>query len=477
MSGAELGREARTVSPGWVMTVCAGSTFIAFLDFSVVNIAFPEISHSFARISINSLTWIVSGYAVAFAALLAPGGRIADAIGRKGVFLWSLVVFTLASLVCGLAPSVGWLIAARFVQGAASGGMVPSALGLILATTPRERIGHAVSIWTTAAGFSAVIGPAVGGVLLHIFSWRAVFLINLPFGAAMLAGGLVVLPAHVKGAADRLPDFTGSLALGLGVAGVVSALTEGDSWGWLDARTIGLAVAGLVLVAVSVLRSRTHQAPAIDLAVWRSRAFQIANLGLSMLSAVMFAWMLGAPLFAAAVWHWPVLDTAAALCVGGAASMAGALAAGRFKTATVRVRAGVAGSLMFAGSNAIWASSLFGPRPDFLAAWLPAAILGGGGLGLALTSLSTIAAGTITPLKFAGGLGMITSVRQVGGAIGVAGVATILASNAVPESISSFHEVFIAAMAVNICCAVIVSSLIVVLRPSRQPSAQVYAEG
>lgn len=472
MSNVEVERKpkAGVINPARVMAVCTGVSFIAFLDFSVVNIAFPEILKDFTHTSISTMTWIVSGYAVAFAAFLALGGPVADSIGRRTVFLWSLAGFTIASVVCGLAPSIGWLVAARFVQGAAAGGMVPSALGLILSTAPRERIPHAVAVWTTASGLSAVVGPAVGGVLLGAFGWRSVFLINLPLGGILLLGGLAALPRHVRGSGDRLPDPIGGAALGLGIAGVVSTLTEADKWGWRDARTLGLGILGLALILVSVLRSRTHQAPAIDLAVWRSPAYKIANLGLAMLSGTLFAWMLGAPLFAATIWHWPVLGTAGALCIGGAAFMAGSLSAGRLTNPATRVKAAMLGSVLFAGSNAIWASNLFGSRPNFWGGWLPAALLGGGGLGIALTCLSTIAAGAIVPLKFAGGLGMMLSVRQVGGAIGVAGFAIIIASGAMPGSVSSFHHVFDAAIAVNVSCALLASALIAALRPSRRPN-------
>jgi EmrB/QacA subfamily drug resistance transporter len=472
MFRVEVGHKhkADEVDSARVMAVCTGVTFMAFLDFSVINIAFPEISRDFTHTSISTMTWVVSGYAVTFAALLALGGRVADSVGRRTVFLWSLAAFTIASIMCGLAPSVGWLIATRFVQGAAAGGMVPSALGLILSATPRERIPHALAVWTTASGFSAVIGPAVGGVLLQAFGWRSVFLINMPVGVLLLLGGLAALPRHVRGSGDRLPDFPGSAALGLGVVGVVSTLTEAGTWGWLNPRTLGLGILGLALILVSVLRSRTHHAPVIDVTMWRSPAYKIASLGLGMISATLFAWMLGAPLFAATIWHWPVLDTSGALCVGGVASMAGSLSAGRLPNPAARVKGAMLGSLLFAGSNAIWASNLFGSRPDFWSGWLPAAILGGGGLGLALTCLSAIAAGAVVPLKFAGGLGMVLSVRQVGGAVGVAGFAAIMASSSAGGSVSSFHYVFYAAMALNICCAFVASALIVAIRPSRPPN-------
>jgi EmrB/QacA subfamily drug resistance transporter len=469
-AAAERKREGGEVNPARVLALCSGVTFLAFLDFAIVNIAFPPILDEFPDTSINTMTWIVSGYAVMFAALLAPAGRIADSVGRRNVFLWSVGAFTVASLVCGVAPSVEWLIAGRFVQGAAAGGMVPAALGLILATTPPERIPRAVALWSTAAGFAAAIGPAVGGLLLEAFGWRAVFLVNLPFGVALVMGGVAVLPAHVRGSGDRRPDAIGTVALGLGVVGVVSALTEGENWGWGSAATIGVGVVGLALVGASVLRSRTHPAPAIDVEVWRSPTYKIATRALGLISITMFAWNLAAPLFAATIWDWTILETAGALSVGAVSFMVASLSVGRLTDPGVRVKVAILGCLLFAGSNAIWASDLFGATPNFLGAWLPAAILGGGGLGLAMTCLSTMVAGALAPLKFAGGMGMTLAVRQVGGAIGVAGFAAIIASSAEPGGIASFHNVFYALIVVNVACALAVGALLPVFRRPSTPT-------
>lgn len=469
----EQQRKPGTVNPARVFALCSGASFLAFLDLSITSIAFPDILKDFPGTSLNSMTWVLSGYSVMVAAMLAPAGRLADGVGRRTVFLWSLTGFSIASLVCAAAPSVWWLIAARFVQGVAAGGMIPAALGLILATTPRERIPRAVGGWSAVAGFSAVIGPAAGGLLLHVFGWRAVFYVNLPLCAALLIGGLAALPRDVRGSGNRLPDPVGSVALALGIAGVVSALTEGDTWGWGGARTIGLGIVGIALIVGTVLRSRTNQAPAIDIAVWHSPVYKIASLGLGMLNMTMFAWMLAAPLFAASIWHWTVLQTAGALSIGAVSSMTGSLSAGRLTKPAHQVKVAVLGSLLFAGSNAIWASDLFASRSNFWGGWLPAALLGGGGLGLAITCLSTLAARTVPPVRFASGLGMTLTVRQVGGAVGVAGLASIMASSAVPGSISSFHHVYAVAMAVNIVCALVVSALFAALRPSSTPDEAV----
>ncbi|MFH8370603.1 MFS transporter [Streptomyces sp. NPDC018031] len=466
---AERTDTTREVDPARVLALCSGASFMAFLDLSIISIAFPDVQDDFPGTSLNTLTWVISGYTILLAAVLTPAGRIADSLGRRTVFLWSLAAFTAASLVCAAAPSVWWLIVARFVQGAAAGGMIPAALGLILATTPRERIPRAVGTWSAVAGFSAVIGPAAGGLLLRAFGWRSVFYINLPLCGAMLVAAVVMLPrGRLRGTGDRLPDAVGSVALALGIGGVVSALTEGDTWGWGDVRTIGLGLAGLALVAVTVLRSRTHPAPALEMAVWRSPVFRTANLGLGMLNMTMFAWMLAAPLFAADIWHWSVLQTAGALSIGAVSSMVGSLAAGRLTRPSAQVKVTVLGALSFTASNAIWASDLFGPTPNFLGGWLPAAILGGGGLGLAITCLSSLAAGTVPPQKFAGGLGMTLTVRQVGGAVGVAGFASIMASGS--AGVSSYHHVYVAAMAVNIVCAAVVCTMLAMLRPKPAPA-------
>ncbi|MFC0598390.1 MFS transporter [Streptomyces palmae] len=464
---AERTRNPEKVDPARVLALCSGASFMAFLDLSIISIAFPDILDDFPGTSLNTMTWILSGYSVMLAAVLTLAGRIADSVGRRTVFLWSLAAFTASSLVCALAPSVGWLVAARFVQGGAAGGMIPAALGLILSTTPRERIARAVGTWSAVAGFSAVFGPAAGGLLLRAFGWRSVFYVNLPLCGAMLIAAVVMLPRQLRGTGDRLPDAVGSVALALGIAGVVSALTEGDAWGWGDVRTIGLGGAGIALVVGAVLRSRTHRAPALETTVWRSPVFRTANVGLGLLNMTMYAWMLAAPLFAADIWHWSVLETAGALSVGAVSSMVGSLAAGRLTRPAAQVKVTVLGALSFAGSNAIWASSLFGSTPNFWGAWLPAAILGGGGLGLAITCLSTMAAGTVPPLKFAGGLGMTLTVRQVGGAIGVAGFASITASSADPGSVSSFHHVYVAAMIVNIVGALVICTMLRTLRTPR----------
>ena len=448
------GGPARPASPGQVLLLCTGATFMAFLDLSVVNIAFPKIIEDFSDASLSTLTWVISGYAVLFAAILTPAGRLADSVGRTTVFLWSVLGFTLASMACGLATGPEWLIAARGVQGAFAAGMIPAALGLILTTTPPQQVTKAIGTWSAVAGFSAVIGPALGGVLVEGLSWRSVFYLNVPVGVLLLVAGFRHLPRQRAEAGKPLPDLVGTAALALGIGLVVTSLTESDSWGWSGARTPGLLVLGLVLMVLAALRSRRHPSPAIATELWRSRAYASVNLVSALMGIAMFAWLLAAAIFATEVWGWSIMQAAGAMSVGAFASMITAGAAGNVTRPTTQRTLVVVGALMFAACTAWMGSGLLTTDPAFWTVWVPTGLLGGGGLGFATTCLSSIAASSLPPTHFAVGVGMNLTARQIGGGIGTAMLAAILAaSHATP--LDAFHDLYLACAGVSVAAAAV----------------------
>ena len=447
----EAGGKAE-INPGLVLLICSGATFMAFLDLSVVNIAFPKIIAHFPQSSLATLTWVISGYAVMFAALLTPLGRLADTAGRTKVFLGSLVGFTIASMLCGAATSATWLIIARFVQGGMAAGMIPAALGLVMASTPLPKLTKAIGAWSAAAGFSAVIGPVIGGLLVEEFSWRSVFYINGPVGLLLLIAGARALPKHLAPSGSKSPDLIGTLALTLGIGGVVAALTEGEHWGWGNYKTLGLLVLGLLLVAYSLVRSRSHEAPAIEVGLWKSVRFARTNLVSSVFGVSMFAWLLAGPLWLTAIWHWSILQTAGALSVGAFGSMVSSTVAGRITDGRKHRSLVFIGLIMFAICTGVQASSLFDEHVRFWSVWVPGGFVGGWGLGFAATALSSIAATSLPPVRFAAGVGMNLTARQVGGAIGTAGLAAIMASYANP-GVNAFHAVYIACTIATVIAA------------------------
>ncbi|WP_420107257.1 MFS transporter [Nocardia asteroides] len=197
-----------TTSPGVAgrtLAVAVGAAFIAFLDLSVVNIAFPTIAETYPATATSTLTWIVSGYAIAFAALLTPAGRLADVLGRRRLLVLALAGFAVTSLLCGLAPGADWLIAGRVLQGATAAFMVPAALGLVLAVTPRAKIGAAIGAWSAAGGFAAVVGPAIGGALVESLGWRSVFLVNVPIALILIVPGLRLPRPRARTGTPRCP--------------------------------------------------------------------------------------------------------------------------------------------------------------------------------------------------------------------------------------------------------------------------------
>src|SRR4051794_27744132 len=188
-----------------VAVACAGA-FLAFLDATIVNIAFPDISRSFAGSGRDALSWVLDGYFVVIAALLVPAGGLADRFGHKRIFLLGVAGFTAASLLCALAPSLGFLIAFRVVQGVGAALVAPTSLALVLDAFPADRRAAGVGIWGAAAAAAAAVGPTLGGALVELSDWRLVFLVNLPLGVAVVWFGSKALRERPQ-LDSRLPDL------------------------------------------------------------------------------------------------------------------------------------------------------------------------------------------------------------------------------------------------------------------------------
>ncbi|WP_333768294.1 DHA2 family efflux MFS transporter permease subunit [Streptomyces sp. IBSBF 2435] len=449
------GTAART---GVVLLLSAGATFIAFLDTTVVNVAFPDLAESFPADRVSDLSWVVSSYAVLFAALLTPAGRIADAFGRKKLFLTSLAGFTVTSALCACAPNLPWLITARALQGATAAGMIPAALGLLLATTPPQRLPAAIGAWGAAGSMATAAGPALGGVLVDAFGWRAVFLINVPAGAALVLAGIRGLPERT-GARRRLPDPLGTVAVTAGIALLVLGLTKGSDWSWAEAATVACVAVGAALIAVALVRSARHGAPAVETALFRNRTFAVASAAAAFTGASLFGWLLSSPLFLTAVWHYSVLKAGFAVTPGALTSAVAAVAVG--KLAKPHQLPAVVGASMAAfAAVSVWAYLSLGTDTRFLTLWLPLGLIGGAAFGAALTALSTAAARSLPPQQFASGAGMTTTARQLGGSLGVAATASVIAAHGIGGP-QAYRDVFL------ICGALAAVAALVGLAMSR----------
>src|ERR1035437_5796992 len=290
----------------WIVTliVCAG-VFMASLDLFIVNIAFPSIERSFHHASLGSLSWIFSGYAIVFAALLVPAGRWADAFGRKRAFLLGLAIFVLASVGCAVSPSIGWLIAARVVQAAGGALMLPTSLGLILPEfAPHERH-SAIGAWAATGAIAAATGPPLGGLLVQA-DWRLVFLVNVPVGLLGLVFGARILSERREVGAHR-PDLLGALTFIVAIGALVVAIVNGQDLGWASPRVMGLLVLTAILLPVIWWRSERPPSPLFEPAMLRVRSFSLALTASILFFAGFAAMLLSGVLFLTTVWHEDVL--------------------------------------------------------------------------------------------------------------------------------------------------------------------------
>lgn len=416
------------VSRRWLaFAVSVAGALMAFLDVTIVSVAFPAIESSFPEASRASLSWILSGYNIVFAALLVPAGRFADIAGRRRLFLGGVLGFLLASSACAAAPSVEALVAARLAQAAAAAAIIPSSLALVLDEFPVGERARGASLWAAAAALSAGIGPLLGGQLSSGGAWQLVFLVNLPIGLACLLAGHRLLRDPELGERPG-PDLLGSALVAAAVGFLVLAVVEGNRWGWGSAAIVGsLLLAALLLAAFLRLCCR-HRAPVVDLELFRDRAVTVGNLGTLVFSAAGYGIILVNVFFLSGVWGYAPTTVGLALTPAPLAMAVSATIGGRLAERRGQRPPAIAGAVLFA-AGATWFALALGPEPDLLGHWLPGAVITGTGAGLAYPALGSAAVITLAPERFGVGSAMNAMFRQLGAAIGVAAVVAVLGSS------------------------------------------------
>jgi NTE family protein len=437
-----------------VLVVSSTGAFIAFLDATIVNIAFPDIRRSFPDASLAGLSWVLSAYNIVFAALLVPAGRLADLVGRRRVFIGGLLGFTIASLACAAAPSAEVLIAARVVQAVGGAALIPTSLAFVIAEFPIAQRAMAVGLWGAAAAVAAAIGPSVGGLLIALSDWRLVFLVNVPIGLAASWAGLRLLTEARQPAGTPLPDFVGVVLLTVAVAALTLGIVQGPDWGWTDPRVLGSFAATALLLPPFLWRSLRHASPVIELALFRVRSFSVANAGTLIVSAGLYGMLLCHVLFLTLVWHDSVL--VAGLTMSPAALMGAIVAgpAGKMADRWGQRVVVVPGAALFALGN-LWFATEIGLSPDFVGEWLPGAVLTGIGGGLAYPALSSAAVAELPGDRFATGSAINAMSRQLGGALGISIVVAILQSTVPGDGRDPFQAAWLFAAAAGATALVV----------------------
>ena len=426
-------------TPMTVLGVSSLGVFIAFVDATIVNIAFPDIALSFPDASLSGLSWVLNAYNIVFAAFLVAAGRLADLLGRRRIFLAGLLVFTLSSALCAIAPSPGFLIAARVIQALGAALMVPSSLGLVLEAFPLDRRAHAVALLTAIGALAAGIGPSLGGFLIELSDWRLVFLVNVPIGiAAYVLSRKHLVESRAPGR-RRVPDLLGSVMFAGAIATLVLGVVQGEEWGWTDWRVLASFGSAIALTLAFAQRCTWHRAPVLDLTLLRIRTFSTANSMTVVASAGFYGYTLINVLFLTRVWDYSILEAGLALTPGP--FVAAAVAGPSSKLAEKHGHRVVlfVGGLVWA-TAVMWLVTQVGMQPAFVAEWLPATILLGIGAGITFPNLSGAAIASAPGESFATATGLNSVARQVGAALGVALVVAILGTPTAATAADAFDD-------------------------------------
>jgi len=415
-----------------VLLVASFGAFLAFLDATIVNVAFPSIQHSFPDSSISSLSWILNAYSIVFAAFLVVSGRLADLLGRRWAFTSGVLVFTAASAICAASGSVGFLVAARIVQALGAAILVPASLALVVQAFPVARRSHAVGLWGASAALASGLGPPIGGALVEAGGWRWAFLVNIPFGLAALWAGRHLLVESRAPGRRRTPDLRGATLSALMLGLLTLGLVKGEDWGWTSLAVIGCFVGAALLLVGFVLSSRASRTPLLDPALLRIRSFAVGNVATIVAGAGFYAYLLCNILWLQYVWGYSVLVSGLAVVPGAlvAAVLAAVLGpvAEKYGYRLVIVPGAVIWALAY-----VWYVAKVPVEADFLTGWLPGQVLSGIGVGMTLPVLGSAALAAVPGGRFATASAVNSSARQIGAVLGIA-ILVIIVGNPTSSS-------------------------------------------
>ena len=432
-------RVRRRPSPRTVLAIASLGSAVAFVDATIVNIAFPDIARSFPGTPISTLSWVLNAYNVVFAAFLMAAAGIADLLGRRRVFVFGLQLFTVGSLLCAIASSADALIAFRMVQALGAAFLVPSALALVLQAFPPARRSHGVALLSAVGAAAAGLGPSLGGLLITAADWRLVFLVNMPIGVAAMLLARRWLPESRVPGLRRIPDLPGTLLFAAGIGALVLAVVNGQSWGWGSARIVGCLSVAFASGGVVCWRCRRHRWPVLDLSLLKIRTFSVGNAMMIIGAAGFYGYTLTNVLFLTVVWRYSVLQAGLALTMG---PLVAVLVAGPASRLAQRVgpRPVLFVGCVLWGGAVLWFVERVGTTPDYPGQWLPGMVLLGIGAGTAFPNLTGAAVASAPGSSFATATGMNSVARQVGAALGVAVVVAIIGMPTSARAYEVFHD-------------------------------------
>ena len=408
----------------WTLAAVAIGLFMIMLDNTVVNVALPSIQGDL-EISTSELEWVVNAYALTFGVLLLTGGKLADMFGRRAIFITGLVIFTAASLWCGLSGGAESLIAARTVQGVGAALMNPATLSIITATFPPRQRGMAIGIWAGVSALALAIGPLVGGLLTEKIDWSWIFFVNIPVGIAGVLAARIFIDETRDTSKEQRLDLPGLLTSAIGLFALTLALIETNDHAWGSTLVLSLLAIAAVALTGFVLLELHQRLPMLDMSLFRDRQFAGANTVMFMVGLAMFGIFFYNSLFLQRVLGYGAIKTGATFLPMTLLIILVAPMAGRLSD-RIGPRWLMGGGMLLLTVALL----LFGTLEADSSWWdiVPGLVVGGLGMAITMAPTTAAAMGSVPVDKAGVGSAVINSMRQVGGSLGIAIMGALVAT-------------------------------------------------
>jgi EmrB/QacA subfamily drug resistance transporter len=406
----------------WTLGAMCFALFMVMLDNTVVNVALPSIQRDLGA-SISGLEWTVNAYTLSFAVLLVTGGRLGDLFGRRRMFLFGVITFAVSSAFIGLSQSEAWLVSGRAVQGIGAAFMMPATLSIISNAFPPHERGKAIGTWAGVSAMALAIGPVVGGFMVEHISWQSIFFLNLPVAALAVA---VTLFATHESRDETVPpsvDVAGVVTITVGLAALVLALVQANSWGWGSTEIVGLLVLSVAGLAGFVYAETRVRAPMVDFSFFRSRSFLGANIVAFIVSFAMLAMFFFLALYMQNIKGYTPLQAGIRFLPSTVVIIFAGPIAGRL-TDRIGARPLISTGLLLVSGSLFWQGHLAVDTP--YSALLGAFVMMGVGMGLVMSPMSTAAMNAVEATKAGVASGILSMSRMVGGTFGVAAMGALV---------------------------------------------------
>jgi len=418
----------RGVNPWVVLVVVSLGFFMTLLDLTIVNIAIPNMIVKLSA-SLDDILWVINAYALVLAVLLITCGRLGDLLGQRTMFFAGVALFTAASAACGLAPSSGWLITFRAVQGLGAAMLMPQSLAILTMVFPPDRRGAAFGIWGAVAGVATIAGPTLGGLLVTAFDWRYIFFINLPIGVMVLVLTVVCVPDLRTGRRHSF-DIGGVALASLALLAICYALVEGQKYGWGTITSfISIPLlfgVGLLLLGLFLYQQARRQAgePLVPFSLFKDRNYALMNVVTCCIAIGMLGIFLPFTIYLQSVLGFSAIKAGLTMAPASLVSMFVAPAAGRMSDRIGGKYILMVGLLLF--GSGMGAIAIVAQPNSAWYAFLAPQVVAGVGIGCTFAPMITVAMRNVNPMLAGAASGVFNTTRQVGTVIGTAGVGALL---------------------------------------------------